>query len=80
MNTMIIILAVLNILVCIGLILLVLFQNANDRGMGTMAGSSNDSFYSSNLGRTKDVLMKRLTIILGVAFVVLTVTIGILIG
>ncbi|NCC82825.1 MAG: preprotein translocase subunit SecG [Clostridia bacterium] len=80
METVLIVLAVLDVLVCIGLAMLVLFQNANDRGLGTMGGSSNDSFYSSNMGRTKDVLMRRLTIILGAAFVVLTVLINALLG
>ncbi len=80
MNILLIILAVLLILVAVAIVLLVLFQDANDRGMGTLAGSSNDSFYNSNMGRTKDVLMRKLTIILGVVFVALVIAIGMIIG
>lgn len=80
MKALLIVLSVIDILVCIGIVLLVLFQDSNDRGMGTLAGASNDSFYSSNMGRTKDVLMRRLTIILGIVFVLLTIIIGRLLG
>ncbi len=80
MRALIITLSVIDILVCIAIVLLVLFQDSNDQGMGTLAGASNDSFYSSNKGRTKEVLMRKLTIILGIAFAVLTIVIGRLLG
>lgn len=80
MDVLVIILAVVDILVAIGIVVLVLFQDANDQGMGSLAGQNNDSFYKGNMGRTKDVLMRKLTIALGIAFVVLTIIIGILIG
>lgn len=80
MNTLLIILSIIMIFVAAGIILLVLFQDTNDRGMGSMAGGSNDSFYSNNRGRTKDVLMRKLTIILAITFGILTVVIGLLLG
>lgn len=80
MGPLLIILSVLDILVCICIVILVLLQDTHDRGMGTLAGGSNDSFYSSNMGRTKDVLMRRMTIILGAVFACLTILIGVLLG
>lgn len=80
MGPLLTILSILDILICIFIVVLVLFQDSNDRGMGTLAGGSNDSFYSSNMGRTKDVLMRKLTIILSICFVVLTIVIGKLLG
>ncbi len=103
MGVLLIVLSVIDILVCISLVTLVLFQDSNDQGMGSLAGNSHDSFYihlllylhvlmgslagnshdsfySNNKGRTKDVLMRRLTIILAIVFVVLTVTIGLILA
>ena len=80
MNILLIILAVLLILIAVAIVLLVLFQDTNDRGMGTLAGSSNDSFYNSNKGRTKDVLMRKLTIGLGIAYVAIVIVIGKIMG
>mgnify|MGYP001291919038 CR=1 FL=1 len=80
MDVLLIVLSVIDILVCISLVTLVLFQDSNDQCMGSLAGNSHDSFYSNNKGRTKDVLMRRLTIILAIVFVVLTVTIGLILA
>ena len=41
-------------------------------------GSSTNNFYEKNKGRTKEGKMKRTTIILGIAFIVLTVVLGVL--
>ena len=44
---------------------------------GTIVGSSSNNFYEKNKGRTREGKLKRWTIILGVAFVVLAVALGI---
>ncbi len=80
MNVLLVILSIINILVAVGIIVLVLFQDSNDQGMGSMAGTSTDSFYSGNMGRTKDVFMRKATLVLGIVFVVLTIAIGMIVG
>jgi len=45
---------------------------------GTITGSSTNNFYEKNKGRTKEGKIKRLTIILGILFVVFSVILGIL--
>lgn len=64
--------------VCVALIVLTLIQNKDDSGAsGTITGSSTNNFYNQNKGKTKEGKIKRLTIILGIAFAVLTVVVSI---
>ena len=54
-------------------------QSKEDEGAsGAIVGGSSSSFYEKNKGRTKEGKLKRLTIILGISFVVLTIVLGIL--
>jgi len=52
------------------LVVLVLFQSGKDTRMsGTISGSSSDTYYGQNKGRSRDKLLSRLTIIVGILFV-----------
>lgn len=74
MYTLGIILAVIDIIICGILILLVVMQEGQDSGMGALTGATMDTFYSKQGGvRTKDKLLKRLTLILTIIFVLLTI-------
>ena len=54
-------------------------QSKDDEGAsGAIVGGSSSSFYEKNKGRTREGKLKRLTIILGISFVVLTIVLGIL--
>jgi len=65
-------------IVAVVLTILTLAQTKEDSGVsGTIVGGSSDSFYDKNKGRTKEGKMKRLTIILGVAFIILAIVLGI---
>jgi len=65
-------------IVAVVLTILTLTQSKEDAGAsGTIVGGSSDSFYDKNKGRTKEGKMKRLTIILGVAFIILAILLGI---
>ena len=64
---------------CLVLIVICLMQSKDDEGAsGAIVGGSSSSFYEKNKGRTKEGKLKRLTIILGISFVVLTIVLGIL--
>ena len=66
--------------VVIGLfiIILTLMQGKEDEGAsGAVMGGASDSFYEKNKGRTKEGMLKRWTIILGITWAVLTVVLGI---
>ena len=66
-------------IVCIALIILATMQTKDSQGAsGAITGSSTNNFYEKNKGRTKEGKIKRLTIIIGITFIVLTVILGIL--
>lgn len=65
-------------IVAIALTILTLMQSKDDEGAsGTITGGTS-SFYEKNKGRTKEGKLKRLTIILGIAFIVVTLALGVI--
>ena len=73
------ILIVIYFLISLAIIILTLIQSKEDSGLSsTITGSSTNNFYEKNKGRTKEGRQKRWTIILSIAFVILTIVLGIL--
>ena len=73
------ILTVIYFVVALAVIILALIQTKEDGGLSsTITGSSTNNFYEKNKGRTKEGRQKRWTIILSIAFVILTIVLGIL--
>ena len=69
---------VIYVAVAVVLIVLTLIQTKDGSGASsTVTGSSTNNFYNQNKGRTKEGKMKRLTIILGITFVVLAVLLSV---
>ena len=67
------------LVICIALIVVATMQTKDSQGAsGTITGSSTNNFYEKNKGRTKEGKLKRLTIILGILFVVFAIVLGIL--
>ena len=72
-------LIVIYFLISLAIIILTLIQSKEDAGLSsTITGSSTNNFYEKNKGRTKEGRQKRWTIILSIAFVTLTIVLGIL--
>lgn len=75
------ILLIIYVVVCIALIIVAMKQSKDDAGAsGAVMGGASNSFYEKNKGRTKEGKLKRATIILGVAFVLLAIVVGIIYG
>ena len=73
------ILTVFYIINCLVLIIICLMQSKDDEGAsGTIVGGGSSSFYEKNKGRTREGKLKKLTMILGILFIVLTIALGIL--
>ena len=67
------------IIICIALIIVATIQTKDSSGAsGTITGSSTSNFYEKNKGRTKEGKLKRLTIILGIAFIVSSIALSVL--
>ena len=79
MNILKTILTVIYVINCLVLIVICLMQSKDDEGAsGTIVGGASSSFYEKNKGRTREGKLKRLTIILGILFAVLSLVLGIL--
>lgn len=70
------VLIIIYVIVALVLTVLTLMQSKDDDGMS--AAITGGSFYEKNKGRTKEGKMKRTTILLGAAFIVVSVILGIL--
>ena len=74
-----IILVVVDLIICVVLTILAMMQSKDDAGLSsTITGSSTNNFFEKNKGRTREGMLKKWTIILGVAFVILTIALSII--
>lgn len=73
-----IVLIIVDIILALGVVILVMMQNKEDQGMsGTITGAAANNFLDKNKGRTRSGMLKRMTIIFGIAFAVVTVALNI---
>ena len=79
MKVFAIVLGVIDIIICIALVLLVVFQEGNDKGMGVIGGGA-DTFFGKEKGRTIDKKLKRFTSLLAILFAVITVVLYLIIA
>lgn len=69
----------IHVIVCLALIIIAMMQTKDDAGAsGAITGSSTNNFYEKNKGRTKEGMLKRWTIILGIVFAISTVAVSIM--
>ena len=74
-----IILIVLDLIICLALTILAMIQSKEDAGLSsTITGSSTNNFFEKNKGRTKEGKQKKWTIILGIAFIIVTIALSII--
>ena len=67
------------LIICIALIVVATIQTKDANGASeAIMGSSTSNFYEKNKGRTKEGKLKRLTIILGIAFIVVSIALGVI--
>ena len=73
------ILTIVYFIIALAMIILALIQTKEDGGLSsTITGSSTNNFYEKNKGRTKEGKQNRWTIILAIAFAILSIGLGIL--
>ena len=67
------------LVICVALIVAATIQTKESSGAsGAITGSSTNNFFEKNKGRTREGKIKRITIILGVLFVIFGIILGIL--
>ncbi len=79
MQTLTIIIAIIDILVSVALVLMVIFQEGNSKGLGALGGGA-ETFFGKSKGRSIDVILKRLTSVMAVVFAALTIILYLMTG
>ena len=72
MSTLKMIATVAYIIICIALVIVVLMQEGKTSGLGALSGAA-DSYWSKNKGRSQEGMLVKITSVLAVLFVVLSV-------
>ncbi len=69
------ILSALYIVVCIALVILVLMQEGKAQGLGSISGAA-ESYWGKNKGRSMEGMLVKITRVLAVIFLALTVALN----
>ncbi|WP_024864643.1 preprotein translocase subunit SecG [Butyrivibrio sp. FCS014] len=67
---------VLFILVCIALVVLVLMQEGKNQGLGAIQGTVENTYWGKNKGRSREGILKKITVGLSVLFVVFAIVLN----
>ena len=67
---------VIFILVCVSLVGLVLAQEGKSQGLGAIQGTVENTYWGRNRGRSREGILKKVTIALSVLFIVISVVLN----
>ena len=70
------IITIVFIVICVAMSALVLMQEGKADGLGAISGSTSDTYWSKNKGRSMEGVMIKLTAVLSAAFVVLALVLN----
>ncbi len=73
MNALNYVVGVIFIIICIGLVVLVLAQEGKNQGLGAIQGTVENTYWSKNKGRSREGILKKVTVVLSVLFIVISV-------
>ncbi|WP_022768721.1 MULTISPECIES: preprotein translocase subunit SecG [unclassified Butyrivibrio] len=76
MNVLGYVFGVLFIIVCVALVVLVLAQEGKNQGLGAIQGTVENTYWSKNKGRSREGVLKKITIALSVLFIVLAIVLN----
>lgn len=70
--------AIVLILACVFIVIVVLMKDTKTQMSQTISGTSADSFYQKNAGRTKEAMLNKATIVSAIIFFVLALAVNII--
>jgi preprotein translocase subunit SecG len=79
MKALTIVLTLIDIIFAISIVALVLFQQGQARGLGAIAGGA-ETFFGKTKGRSIDSLLKKLTTVIAIVFLFLTIALYLMTG
>ena len=71
MSALRILVSIVYIIVSVALVILVLMQEGKAQGLGTISGAA-DTYWGKNKGRSMEGMLVKITMVLAIAFLVLT--------
>lgn len=78
MNVFEIVSAIVLILACVFIVIVILLKDTKTQMSQSISGTSSDSFYQKNAGRTKEAMLNKATIVAAVLFFVLAVAVNLI--
>lgn len=78
MNIFEVVSAIILIIACIFIVVVVLMKDTKTQMSQTISGTSSDSYYQKNAGRTKDAMLNKATIAATVLFFVLAIAVNVI--
>ncbi|WP_026515725.1 preprotein translocase subunit SecG [Butyrivibrio sp. MC2021] len=73
MKVLLIVIGVVFMLVCAALVVLVLAQEGKSQGLGAIQGTVENTYWGKNKGRSREGVLKTVTIVLSFLFVILAI-------
>lgn len=70
--------AIVLILACVFIVIVVLMKDTKTQMSQTISGSTSDSYYQKNAGRTKEAMLNKATIIAAIVFFVLALAVNVI--
>ena len=70
------IVGVIFMLICAALVVLVLAQEGKNQGLGAIQGTVENTYWGKNKGRSREGVLKKVTVILSVLFVVIAIVLN----
>lgn len=70
--------AIILIIACVFIVIVVLMKDTKTQMSQTISGTSSDSFYQKNAGRTKEAILNKATVVAAVIFFVLALAVNII--
>ena len=64
------VIGVVFIIVCAALVVLVLAQEGKNQGLGAIQGTVENTYWGRNKGRSREGILKKVTVVLSVLFIV----------
>ena len=66
------------IAICVFLMAVVLRQEGKQQGLGAIGGGNSDTYWAKNKGRSREGVLKRMTVAAAVGFIVLSVALNLM--
>lgn len=78
MNVFEVVSAIILILACVFIVIVIQLKDTKTQMSQSISGSSSDSFYQKNAGRTKEAMLNKATIVAAVLFFMLAVAVNLI--